>query len=296
MFLGSCVALVTPMTQDGFLDKKAAINLVEWHIEQGTDAIVIGGTTGEGSTLTASESDSLIELSISVVKKAKRAIPIIAGTGTNCTQETIEATQRAKDLGCDGALIVTPYYNKPTQEGLYLHYKKIAQTVDLPIILYNVPHRTACDLSVETVNRLSHISNIIGIKDATGELSRVPLYKKDMAENFKLYTGDDASVMSFMALGGEGVISVAANIAPKAMHELCMAMLEKDLIKADSLNDFLKAAYQSLFVESNPIPVKWALNRMGKIESGIRLPLTTLSATFHQKIEEMLSRLALLEK
>jgi 4-hydroxy-tetrahydrodipicolinate synthase len=295
MFTGSCVALVTPMTQDGTLDKESAGRLIDWHLEQGTDAIVIGGTTGEGSTLDAKEWDILLELAISKAKEAKRPIPVIAGTGTNSTEKTIKDTKRAKKLGCDGALIVTPYYNKPTQEGLHLHYQKIAEAVDLPLILYNVPHRTACDLSPELAIKLSYIPNIVGIKDATGDLARIALHQKDMNAAFKLYTGDDQSAMAFMTLGGSGVISVAANVVPKAMHDLCAAVFSSDLIKANTINQSLKRLYQNLFVESNPIPVKWALHKMGLITEGIRLPLTPLSKSYHAPLLDELHNLGLLE-
>lgn len=294
MFKGSCVALVTPMTQDNALDLDAFSHLVKWHLSQGTRAIVIGGTTGEAPTLTDTERDTLIERALSIVKQSDHAIPVIAGTGSNCTEQTIKDTQRAKELGCDGALIVTPYYNKPTQEGLYLHYKKIAESVDLPIILYNVPHRTGCDLSAQTTSRLSFVPNIVGIKDATADLTRIKIYQKEAQPGFKLYTGDDESAMNFMALGGEGVISVAANVTPKAMQELCLAVFENDLINADEINRSLKRLYKNLFVESNPIPVKWALQTMGWIQEGIRLPLTPLSEQYRAELKDILHYLKLL--
>lgn len=295
MFKGSCVALVTPMTQEGAVDYRAWGELLKWHLEQNTDAIVIGGTTGEGPTLTTSEWSEMITLAVSIIKNSKNPIPIIAGTGSNSTEQTIISTQQAKALGCDGALVVTPYYNKPTQEGLYLHYEKIAQAVDLPIILYNVPHRTACDLSVEIAVRLSYIPNIIGIKDATGDLARVKMYQKEAKPGFKLYTGDDESAMAFMVLGGEGVISVAANVIPKAMHELCEAVFKNDFIKAESINRSLKKLCKNLFIESNPIPVKWALHVMGRITPEIRLPLTVLSEQYHAPLYDVLQTLELLE-
>lgn len=294
MFKGSCVALVTPMTQDNALDLDAFSHLVKWHLSQGTRAIVIGGTTGEAPTLTDTERDTLIERALSIVKQSDHAIPVIAGTGSNCTEQTIKDTQRAKELGCDGALIVTPYYNKPTQEGLYLHYKKIAESIDLPIILYNVPHRTGCDLSAQTTSRLSFVPNIVGIKDATADLTRIKIYQKEAKPGFKLYTGDDESAMNFMALGGEGVISVAANVTPKAMQELCLAVFENDLINADEINRSLKRLYKNLFVESNPIPVKWALQTMGWIQEGIRLPLTPLSEQYRAELKDILHYLKLL--
>lgn len=294
MFKGSCVALVTPMTQGNALDLDAFSHLVKWHLSQGTRAIVIGGTTGEAPTLTDTERDTLIERALSIVKQSDHAIPVIAGTGSNCTEQTIKDTQRAKELGCDGALIVTPYYNKPTQEGLYLHYKKIAESVDLPIILYNVPHRTGCDLSAQTTSRLSFVPNIVGIKDATADLTRIKIYQKEAQPGFKLYTGDDESAMNFMALGGEGVISVAANVTPKAMQELCLAVFENDLINADEINRSLKRLYKNLFVESNPIPVKWALQTMGWIQEGIRLPLTPLSEQYRAELKDILHYLKLL--
>lgn len=293
MFKGSCVALVTPMTPDGALDLESFSRLLKWHQSQGTSALVIGGTTGEAPTLTSLEKETLLTLALSIVKQSKHPIPVIAGTGTNCTKQTIEDTQQAQALGCDGALIVTPYYNKPTQEGLYLHYKKIAESVELPIILYNVPHRTGCDLSAETTARLSYLPNIIGIKDATGDLARIKIYQKEAKPGFKLYTGEDDSVMAFLTLGGEGVISVAANVIPKAMQNLCSAVFENDLIEANRINQSLKRLYKNLFVEANPIPVKWALQEMGWIQSGIRLPLTPFSEKYHEALKDVLHSLTL---
>jgi 4-hydroxy-tetrahydrodipicolinate synthase len=229
-----------------------------------------------------------------VVEQVNKRVPVIAGTGANCTAEAIELTQKAKDLGVDGALLVTPYYNKPTQEGLYQHYKLIAETVDIPQILYNVPGRTACDLLPETVARLAKIDNIVGIKEATGELDRVSQIKQSCGDDFELYTGEDANTVEFISLGGVGVISVTANVAPKAMHEMCQAALNGDKEQADAINQSLALLHKDLFVEANPIPVKWCLTEMGLIPEGIRLPMTVLSEEYHQQLREALKAASLL--
>lgn len=284
MFNGSMVALITPMHDDGSIDTNAFHDLIEWHIAAKTDALIIAGTTGESATLDHREHLALIE---SAVKQAAKRIPIIAGTGTNATRSTIALTLAAKEAGADGALIVTPYYNKPTQAGLYAHYKAIAQAVKWPIILYNVPSRTGCDLLPETVGKLAAIEHIIAIKEATGKLDRVKAIH-DIAPNFTIYSGDDESALELMTLGAKGVISVTANIAPDKMHAMCQAVLQGDIEKAKAINTELQALHQTLFIESNPIPAKWALHRMGKIENGIRLPLLPLTNECHESVQRAL--------
>lgn len=285
MFSGSMVALVTPMRVDGSLDSDCLHKLVEFHISNGTDAIVAVGTTGESATLTVEEHCDVIR---QVVQQVNGRIPVIAGTGANSTTEAIELTQYAKDLGVDAVLLVTPYYNRPTQEGLFLHYKAIAEAVDIPQILYNVPSRTACDLLPETVARLADIPNIIGIKEATGDLSRVEQIKALCGDKLELYTGEDANAVDFILAGGQGVISVTANVAPAAMHEMCAAALTRNEIRARQINSDLGLLHKTLFVEANPIPVKWALTEMNLIPSGIRLPMTVLSERYHQPVREAL--------
>jgi 4-hydroxy-tetrahydrodipicolinate synthase len=279
------VALVTPMRADGSIDSDCLHKLVEFHIENGTDAIVAVGTTGESATLTVEEHCDVIR---QVVEQVNGRVPVIAGTGANSTTEAIELTQHAKDLGVNAVLLVTPYYNKPTQEGLFLHYKAIAEAVDIPQILYNVPSRTACDLLPETVARLAEISNIIGIKEATGDLSRVETIKTLCGDKLELYTGEDANTVDFILKGGQGVISVTANIAPKAMHDMCEAALAGREEEARSINNHLALLHKRLFVEANPIPVKWALSEMGMIPNGIRLPMTILSESYHESVREAL--------
>jgi 4-hydroxy-tetrahydrodipicolinate synthase len=281
MLQGSLVAIVTPMQEDGALDIDALRSLIDFHIEAGTDGIVIVGTTGESPTVNFDEHCLLIE---TAVRHTAGRVPVIAGTGANATSEAIELTAKAKALGADACLLVTPYYNKPPQEGLYRHYKAVAEAVDIPQILYNVPGRTACDISNETVLRLSQIPNIVGIKDATGNMERASDLIARAPEDFAVYSGDDASCMSLMLMGGRGVISVTANVAPKLMHEMCIAAIAGDAIKARSINQKLLALHQKLFVEANPIPVKWVLQQMGMIQSGIRLPLVPLSSTHHQAL------------
>jgi len=285
MFSGSMVALVTPMRADGSLDSDCLHKLIEFHISSGTDAIVAVGTTGESATLTVEEHCDVVR---QVVTQVNGRIPVIAGTGANSTTEAIALTQHAKDLGVDAALLVTPYYNKPTQEGLYLHYKAIAEAVELPQILYNVPSRTACDLLPETVARLADIKNIIGIKEATGDLSRVDEIKALCGDKLELYTGEDANTVDFILAGGQGVISVTANVAPAAMHQMCAAALAGNEVQARQINSDLALLHQTLFVEANPIPVKWALNEMDLIPAGIRLPMTVLSERYHQPVREAL--------
>ena len=274
MIQGSIVALVTPMFEDGAIDKESLKELVQFHINQGTDALVAVGTTGESATLSEEEHCDLIE---SIVNYAAGKIPIIAGTGANSTTEAIYLTRRAKELGADACLIVTPYYNKPTQEGLYLHHKAIAEAVDIPQILYNVPGRTACDMLPETVGQLSKVSNIVGVKEATGDLSRVNKIRELVGDDFAIYTGDDATSLEFCLLGGNGSITVTGNVAPHLVHEMIMSAMAGDKTTALAINSKLKKLHQYLFIQSNPIPVKWAVAEMGLMKRGIRLPLTWLS-------------------
>lgn len=285
------VALVTPMKDDETVDYAALEHLLEWHIESGTQAIVAVGTTGESATLDMQEHCDVIRF---VVDRVKKRVPVIAGTGANSTAEAIELTACAKKAGADACLLVTPYYNKPTQEGLYLHHKKIAETVAIPQILYNVPGRTACDMQPETVARLSKIDNIIGIKEATGDLSRVGKIRDLLDRDFDLYTGDDASAVEFILLGGHGGISVTANVAPGLVAQAYAAALAGDADKARTIDAPMAELHQKLFVEANPIPVKWALAEMGLIGRGIRLPLTPLSAPYHDIVRGALKQAGVL--
>ena len=285
MFHGSMVALVTPMREDGSLDYDALRSLVEFHIERGTDAIVAVGTTGESPTLDAQEHCEVI---CQVVKMAAGRVPVIAGTGSNATQEAIDLTRCAMAGGADACLLVTPYYNKPTQEGLYRHFRAIAEAVAIPQILYNVPGRTVCDILPETVERLSHISNIVGIKEATGDLPRAREIIARCEGRLDLYSGDDATAMECILGGGKGVISVTANILPETMHEMCAAALRENRVTAERLNERLAPLHQQLYLEANPIPVKWALYELGLIPPGIRLPLTPLSENYQAIVRQAL--------
>jgi len=286
MIKGSIVAIVTPMFPDGAVDWDSLAALVEWHIAEGTDGIVAVGTTGESATL---EVDEHIEVIRRVVKLAKKRVPVIAGTGANSTSEAIELTQAGKGAGADAALLVTPYYNKPPQEGLYRHYKAIAEAVDLPIILYNVPGRTGCDLLPATVARLAQIRNIVGLKEAKGEMSRIEaLLALGLPRDFALYTGDDATACESILAGCHGDISVTANVAPRKMHELCAAALAGNAVRARELDAELQPLHQHLFCEPNPIPVKWALNEMNKIPAGLRLPLVALDAVHYETVRSAL--------
>ena len=288
---GSLVALVTPMLENGSLDFKALEALIEWHIESGTNGIVSVGTTGESATVSVPEHLKIINKTINFVDGR---VPVIAGTGGNSTQEAIELTQTAAELGADYALLVTPYYNKPNQEGLFHHYIKIADSAEIPQILYNVPSRTACDLMPETVMRLANHQNIVGIKealDSSERLSELIKISQSIADqkNFSVFSGDDPTFNSFMANGGDGVISVAANVVPSYISQICSLNLSGQFDEAKELNSILENLYELLFVESNPIPVKWMLNRMKRIQSGIRLPLVTYNEAFHEKtINEMI--------
>ncbi|MDB6061044.1 MAG: 4-hydroxy-tetrahydrodipicolinate synthase [Verrucomicrobiaceae bacterium] len=274
MIAGSIVALVTPMTASGDIDWPALDKLVEWHINEGTNAIVAVGTTGESATLTVDEHCAVIKR---VVEQTRKRVPIIAGTGANSTREAVELTRAAQAAGADACLLVTPYYNKPTQEGLYLHFKAIAEAVAIPQILYNVPGRTGCDMHNDTVLRLATIDNIVGLKDATGDVPRGIDLIKRCGPDFAVYSGDDATALDLMLAGGSGDISVTANVVPKLMSQMCAAALRGDAASARELNAQMLPLHQKLFVESNPIPVKWAVAELGIIGSGIRLPLTPLS-------------------
>jgi len=281
MFHGSMVALVTPMNEDGSLDVPALRRLIDFHVENGTDAIVAVGTTGESPTLDMEEHCEVIRLT---VEQARGRVPVIAGTGANSTTEAIELTRCAQKAGADACLLVTPYYNKPTQEGLYLHHKAVAEAVPVPQILYNVPGRTACDMLPETVERLSAISNIVGIKEATGNLDRVKEIRRRCGDKIDVYSGDDATALDAILLGAKGDISVTANVAPRLMHEMCKLAREGREKEARAINERLMGLHKDLFVEANPIPVKWALKEMGLVKGGIRLPLTPLSAKHHETV------------
>ena len=292
MFHGSMVALVTPMHADGSLDEESLQRLVEFHIENGTDAIVAVGTTGESATLDHQEHCQVIR---QVVQFSAGRIPVIAGTGANSTAEAIELTRCGMEAGADACLLVTPYYNKPTQEGLYLHFRAVAEAVPVPQILYNVPGRTACDMLPETVERLSPISNIIGIKEATGDLERAREILERCGDRLDLYSGDDSTAMELILLGGKGDISVTANVAPRAMHEMCSAAFAGDRSAAETWNRPLEDLHRDLFIESSPIPVKWALHEMGLIPSGIRLPLTVLADSCQQTVRQALRTAGIVE-
>jgi 4-hydroxy-tetrahydrodipicolinate synthase len=285
MFQGSIVALVTPMHADGAIDEDSLQRLVDLHVSQRSDALVAVGTTGESATLDEHEHCHLIRR---IVEMAAGRIPVIAGTGANSTREAIDLTRCAHEAGADACLLVTPYYNKPTQEGLYRHHLAIAGAVPVPQILYNVPGRTACDMLPETVERLAKVGNIIGIKEATGNLERARDIMQRCGADFAVYSGDDATAMELMLMGGKGNISVTANVAPAAMHELCMAAIHGDRQAAEAINSRLESLHRTLFVESNPIPVKWALHEMGMIPPGIRLPLTPLAEGYHETIRQAL--------
>ena len=278
---GSIVAIVTPMHEDGSLDLPALRRLVDFHVQEGTDAIVIVGTTGESPTVDVEEHHELIRVA---VEQADGRIPVIAGTGANSTSEAIEMTEFARKVGADASLSVVPYYNKPTQEGLYWHFKAIAEAVDLPMILYNVPGRTVADLANDTALRLAQIPNVIGIKDATGNMERGADLISRAPEGFSVFSGDDGSACALLLLGARANISVVANVAPRLMHEMCAAALRGDLAQARELHLRLLPLSRHLFCEANPIPVKWACQQIGMIEGGIRLPLTPLSAGCHERV------------
>ena len=274
MITGSLVAIVTPMLEDGRLDLARFKDLIDWHIAQGTSAIVVVGTTGESPTVDFDEHKELIRIA---VEHSAGRLPIIAGTGGNSTAEAIELSESAKKAGATASLSVVPYYNKPTQEGMYQHFRAIAESVDVPVILYNVPGRTVADMNNDTALRLAQIPNIVGIKDATGDIGRACDLALRAPQGFALYSGDDPTGMAFMLCGGHGVISVTANVAPKLMSELCKASLAGDTARARAINDKLQGLHKQLFIEPNPIPAKWALQQMGRIPAGLRLPLTPLT-------------------
>ncbi|MFT0533072.1 4-hydroxy-tetrahydrodipicolinate synthase [Castellaniella hirudinis] len=284
-FQGSVVALVTPMHPDGQLDLEAFRRLIDWHIDQGTDALGVVGTTGESPTVTVQEQAELIELA---VRHADGRVPVIAGTGGNSTAEAIELQRHAYAVGASAGLTVAPYYNKPTQEGLYQHFRAIAESVELPSILYNVPGRTVADLSNDTILRLAQVPGIIGVKDATGNIARGAQLIAAAPADFQIFSGDDPTAAALILLGGRGNISVTANVAPRLMHELCAAALRGDVPETRRLNNLLAALGRVLFVESNPIPVKWAVAEMGLIQLGYRLPLTPLSDSFRAVVRQAL--------
>ena len=285
MFKGSMVAIATPMHENGNLDHDSLEKLIEFHIKNKTDVIISVGTTGESATLNFDEHSDVIRTTLSIVNKR---IPVVAGSGANSTSEAIELTRKSKELGADACLLVTPYYNKPTQNGLYYHYKKIADEVNIPQILYNVPGRTSVDMLPDTVYKLSNHPNIIGIKEASGDIKRSRELLDKCSENLLIFTGDDKTSMRDILLGFSGNISVTANVAPKAMHDMCLLSSQGKDKEASLINTKLDLLHDNLFIESNPIPVKWALNRMGLINKGIRLPLTWMDSKYEQIVEKSL--------
>lgn len=292
MIKGSIVAIVTPMHEDGSLDLPRLRKLLDWHIAEGTDGIVIVGTTGESPTVSVEEHSELIKVAVDHV--AKR-IPVIAGTGGNSTAEAIELTAYAKEVGADASLLVVPYYNRPTQEGMYLHFKKIAESVDLPAILYNVPGRTVADMSNDTIVRLACVPGIVGVKDATGNLARGTDLLRRVPKEFAVYSGDDATAIALILCGGQGNISVTANIAPKIMREMVAAALAGDVARAVALNNQVLPLHNNLFVEPNPVPLKWAMQELGMIESGMRLPLAPFGQAYHAGMRDALRESGLLK-
>ncbi len=287
MFAGSIVALVTPMDSTGAIHLDSFRNLILWHLQAGTNGIVVSGTTGESATLTTAEKIDLLNVAVETVEGK---IPVYAGTGTSCTASTVQETALAASCGVDACLVVTPYYNRPTQHGLYEHYKAVAESTALPIFVYNVPKRTGCDLQPATLASLAHINNIAGIKEATGDILRVDAIKALTGDRFVLLSGDDSSAVEFMRKGGHGVISVTANVAPELMQKMCAAALDGDFETADAVNEQLTILHTALMCETNPIPTKWALHNLGKIPGGIRLPLTTLSAPLHSMVLNALEK------
>lgn len=286
MITGSIPAIVTPMHEDGSLDLSRLRGLIDWHVAEGSDGIVVVGTTGESPTVSYDEHCDLIR---TAVEHAAGRIPVIAGTGANSTLEAIELAAFAKEVGASAHLSVVPYYNKPTQAGLYLHFKAIAEAVDLPLILYNVPGRTVADMSNDTTLRLAQIPGIVGIKDATGNIERGTDLLKRAPQGFAVYSGDDATALALILLGAQGTISVTANVAPRLMHEMCAAALAGDLKHARAINYRLLGLHRNLFLEANPIPVKWAMARMGYMTDGLRLPLTPFSAEYHERLRDAMS-------
>jgi 4-hydroxy-tetrahydrodipicolinate synthase len=293
MFQGSMVALVTPMREGGDIDEASMGRLIDFHVENRSDALIVVGTTGESATLNEEEHCHLIRRA---VEMAAGRIAIIAGTGANSTREAIDLTRCAHEAGADACLLVTPYYNKPTQEGLYRHHKTVADAVPIAQILYNVPGRTAVDMLPETVERLAAIDNIVGIKEATGSMDRAREVLDRCGDRLDVYSGDDATAMELILLGGQGNISVTANVAPAALHELCAAALAGDRDTATAINARMDVLHRTLFVESNPIPVKWALHEMGLIPAGIRLPLTPLASEYHETVRQALRQAGVIEQ
>jgi 4-hydroxy-tetrahydrodipicolinate synthase len=291
MFHGSIVALVTPMLEDGAIDWDTLAELVEWHIEQGTHGIVAVGTTGESATLDHDEHRQVVRF---VVEKARNRIAVLAGTGSNSTRESLELTRHAREVGADAALLVAPYYNKPTQEGLYKHFRTLAEEVHIPQILYNVPGRTGCQIGVETVERLSHLSTIVGIKDATGDIGRALDLVRAGGERLDVFSGEDGIGLPIMLAGGKGVISVTANVVPARMAAMCDAAVAGDVPRSRALDDDLAPLHKALFREANPIPVKWALYETGQMGPGIRLPLTPLSEVYRPELRQALEGLGLI--
>jgi 4-hydroxy-tetrahydrodipicolinate synthase len=292
MIQGSLVAIVTPMHADGSLDLPGLRKLIDWHIAEGTDGIVIVGTTGESPTVSVEEHCELIK--VAVEHTAKR-IPVIAGTGGNSTAEAIELTRYAKNVGADASLQVVPYYNRPTQEGMFQHFKKIAESVDLPVILYNVPGRTVADMNNDTILRLAQVPGIMGVKEATGNIGRGTDLIRLVPKSFAVYSGDDPTAMALMFCGAKGNISVTANVAPRAMHALCAAAMSGNVAEAVSINNRLLPLHNHLFVEPNPVPVKWAMTEMGLMPSGIRLPLVPLAAAYHEIVRAALRESGVLQ-
>ncbi|HLG53122.1 MAG TPA: 4-hydroxy-tetrahydrodipicolinate synthase [Steroidobacteraceae bacterium] len=292
MFRGSMVALVTPMTESGELDHVAFGRLLDWHQRQGTDGIIIAGTTGESATVSAAEVAELLQIA---VQRLGGRVPVIAGTGSNSTADAVERTRSACELGVDAVLVVTPYYNRPPQEGLYRHFSVVADASSVPMILYNVPSRTACDLLPETVERLAAHPQIIGIKDATGSIERGAEILARCGDDFLLYSGDDASCRELIGIGAQGVVTVTGNVAPKLMREMVEAALSEDQARARELDGCLAGLHEALFVEANPIPAKWALERLGLIGPGIRLPLTQLADAHHETVLEAMRRAGVIE-
>lgn len=285
MITGSTVAIVTPMHADGSISWDSLERLLDFHIEAGTQGIVSVGTTGESATLSMAEHKAVIKFTVDY---CRGRIPVLAGTGANNTAEAIELTRTAAEVGADMTLSVVPYYNKPSQEGIYQHFKAIAAAVDLPLMLYNVPGRTVADMSNETVARLAEIENVIGIKDATGDIQRVAAIRNLVGPDFALYSGDDLTSCDFLLAGGQGVVSVTANVAPAAMQALCSAALAGNEASARAIDTILQPLHRDLFVESNPVPVKWALHEMGLIPPGIRLPLVSLDGAYHERVRQAL--------
>jgi 4-hydroxy-tetrahydrodipicolinate synthase len=278
---GSIVALVTPMHEDGSVDYAALRALIDWHIAEGTDCIGVVGTTGESPTVTHEEHREIIRVA---VEHAAKRVPIMAGAGSNSTAEAIELQRYCAQVGADCTLQVVPYYNRPTQEGMFQHFKAIAESADIPTFLYNVPGRTVADMQVDTVLRLAEVRNIVGIKEATGNIDRAAQIIRHAPKGFAIFSGEDPTAVALMLMGGHGNVSVTANVAPRLMHEMCVAAVAGDRVRAMQLHERLMPLNSKLFVEANPIPVKWALAQMGKIKGGIRLPLTTLSTGNHAQV------------